>query len=134
LVGELARGALTVTAFGGGVLAADSRKKNLQETFASPEAAGKALVSAAGAHDGNRLLGKKTEAVVKAMTTFEPDKTWRKVEGKHLEPSVSSRRGGKSLNAFLRRLPVLRLSSQQIKPRGTGGESRSPRGLVTPVQ
>ena len=112
MVGELARGALTVTAFGGGVLAADSRKKNLQETFASPEAAAKALVSAAGAHDGNRLLGKKTEAVVKAMTIFEPDKTWRKVEGKHLEPSVSSRRGGKSLNAFLRRLPVLRLSSQ----------------------
>jgi hypothetical protein len=30
---------LTVTAFGGGVLAADSRKKNLQETFASPEEA-----------------------------------------------------------------------------------------------
>jgi hypothetical protein len=88
-------------------------------------------------HDGvvyEKDLGKKTEAFVKAMTTFDPDKTWRKVEGKHLEPSVSSRRGGKSLNAFLRRLPVLRLSSQQIKPRGTGGESRSPRGLVTPVQ
>jgi len=47
---------LTLTAFGGGVLAADSRKKNLQETFASPEAAAKALVSAAGAHDGNKLL------------------------------------------------------------------------------
>ena len=47
---------LTVTALGSGVLAADSRQKNLQETFASPEEAAKALVSAAGAHDGNKLL------------------------------------------------------------------------------
>ena len=114
-----------MTAFCGGVLAADSRKKNLQETFASPEAAqgknapggaysylvkdkmigGFALVAYPAKygtsgimtlivnHDGvvyEKDLGKKTEAVVKAMTTFEPDKTWRKVEGKHLEPSVPS--------------------------------------------
>jgi hypothetical protein len=31
-------------------------------------------------------LGKKTEALAQAMTTFEPDQTWRKSEGKYLEP------------------------------------------------
>jgi hypothetical protein len=47
---------LTLSAFGNGVLAADSREKSLQETFASPEEAAKALVSAAGANDVIKLL------------------------------------------------------------------------------
>ena len=46
----------SLTAFSSGVWAADSRQKNLQETFASPEQAAKALVSAVGTHDGNKLL------------------------------------------------------------------------------
>ena len=39
-------------------------------------------------HDGvvfEKDLGKATEAVVKAMTSFDPDETWRKIEGKELE-------------------------------------------------
>lgn len=40
-------------------------------------------------HDGivyEKDLGKKTEAVVQAMKAFDPDRTWRKVEPKYLEP------------------------------------------------
>ncbi len=40
-------------------------------------------------HDGTvyeKDLGKKTEAVAQAMTSFDPDETWRKIEGKNLEP------------------------------------------------
>jgi hypothetical protein len=40
-------------------------------------------------HDGvvyQKDLGKKTEAVAKAMKTFDPDETWRKVDSKYLEP------------------------------------------------
>ena len=43
-------------------------------------------------HDGTvyeKDLGKKTEAVAQAMTGFDPDETWRKIEGKYLEPTVS---------------------------------------------
>jgi hypothetical protein len=39
-------------------------------------------------HDGvvyEKDLGKETEAVVKTMTSFDPDQTWRKIEGKELE-------------------------------------------------
>ena len=42
-------------------------------------------------HDGvvyEKDLGKKTESLAKAMTTFDPDKSWRKIEGKYLEPSA----------------------------------------------
>jgi hypothetical protein len=42
-------------------------------------------------HDGvvyEKDLGKKTEAVAQAMTSFDPDKTWRKIEGKYLEPAA----------------------------------------------
>jgi len=45
-------------------------------------------------HDGEvyeKDLGKKTEAVVKAMTSFDPDKTWRKIEGKALDPSAPAK-------------------------------------------
>jgi len=40
-------------------------------------------------HDGvvyEKDLGRKTEAVAQAMTAFDPDDTWRKVEPKYLEP------------------------------------------------
>jgi|WetSurMetagenome_2_1015567.scaffolds.fasta_scaffold15133_6 hypothetical protein len=40
-------------------------------------------------HDGGvyeKDLGKNTEAVAQAMTSFDPDETWRKIEGKYLEP------------------------------------------------
>jgi hypothetical protein len=40
-------------------------------------------------HDGTvyeKDLGKNTEALAQAMTTFDPDETWRKIEGKYLEP------------------------------------------------
>jgi hypothetical protein len=33
-------------------------------------------------------LGKKTASVAQAMDTFDPDKTWRKVHTKYLEPSA----------------------------------------------
>jgi hypothetical protein len=45
-------------------------------------------------HDGvvfEKDLGKATEAVVKAMTSFDPDKTWRKIEGKALDPSAPAK-------------------------------------------
>ncbi len=44
-------------------------------------------------HDGvvyEKDLGKNTEAVVQVMTSFDPDKTWRKIESKDLEPVPSS--------------------------------------------
>jgi hypothetical protein len=47
---------LILTAFGNGALAADTRQKSLQATFASPEEAAKALVAAAGANDVTKLL------------------------------------------------------------------------------
>ena len=40
-------------------------------------------------HDGvvyEKDLGKNTEASAQAMTSFDPDQTWRKCEGKYLEP------------------------------------------------
>ena len=40
-------------------------------------------------HDGvvyEKDLGKNTEASAQAMTSFDPDQTWRKSEGKYLEP------------------------------------------------
>jgi hypothetical protein len=40
-------------------------------------------------HDGvvyEKDLGQKTEAVAQAVKAFDPDKTWRKVEAKYLEP------------------------------------------------
>jgi hypothetical protein len=43
-------------------------------------------------HDGTvyeKDLGKKTDAVAQAMTIFDLDETWRKIEGKYLEPTVS---------------------------------------------
>jgi hypothetical protein len=43
-------------------------------------------------HDGvvyEKDLGKKTEAIAQAMTSFDPDQTWRKIEGKYLETVTS---------------------------------------------
>lgn len=43
-------------------------------------------------HDGvvyEKDLGKKTESAAQAMTAFDPDKSWRKIEGKYLEPSAA---------------------------------------------
>jgi hypothetical protein len=43
-------------------------------------------------HDGvvyEKDLGKKTEAAAQALTSFDPDQTWRKIEGKDLEPAAS---------------------------------------------
>jgi hypothetical protein len=50
-------------------------------------------------HDGvvyEKDLGQKTEAVAQAVKAFDPDKTWRKVEAKYLEPykSVKGVQGG----------------------------------------
>ncbi|ABK17151.1 DUF2950 domain-containing protein [Syntrophobacter fumaroxidans] len=42
-------------------------------------------------HDGvvyEKDLGRKTEAAVQSMTAFDPDRTWRKVERKYLEPAA----------------------------------------------
>jgi hypothetical protein len=42
-------------------------------------------------HDGTvyeKDLGKRTQALAQAMTTFDPDRTWRKCEDRHLEPAA----------------------------------------------
>jgi len=43
-------------------------------------------------HDGTvyeKDLGKNTEALAQAMTSFDPDETWKRIEGKYLEPTAS---------------------------------------------
>lgn len=44
-------------------------------------------------HDGvvyEKNLGKNTASAAQVMTSFNPDQTWRRVKGKHIEPPESS--------------------------------------------